>query len=541
MSFFSPLASRFSLRNFLERIHPYRIAFVSGLLLAIAINYPAHLWWILLVAFVPLLYRMRSIEKRVAWKASLIFGTAFMGGVIWWFTSVYPLDWLHIESPVLSWMLIFIAWALAAIFLGIFPALWMFIASRTKGDVFASFLFLPALWVMLEYARAFAFSLLFFGEESLVGPHYAFGFLGPTLLWFTPLSAIASVGGMALLGFIAIAWNLFWLIHLERGVFRKSLHRALLFMLLLIVPFLFSYFFTHHNEEEDLHLALIHTHFPPDTLDREPERLIHIQGLIETIAKQSPLPDIIILPEDSRFLFYLEKNALTEEYLKRLFGDREILLIDSARSVRNGALSSFITTYNTKTKDALFYQKNLLVPQGEYTPLVVDFLSSLAENSNWRNTIQEERGYARGKNLVVSPVGEASVGSLLCSEIYSPLLYRKLTRDRGATLLVNLSSHALFNNSDILSHQVLSFAKAHALENNRFFIQAGDNAPSYVIDNQGRILTFSEKQGDRILFGSVRSIREPSLYSRVEPWLLSFFCFMIIIYFFHGKALNRKT
>ena len=103
--------------------------------------------------------------------------------------------------------------------------------------------------------------------------------------------------------------------------------------------------------------------------------------------------------------------------------------------------------------------------------------------------LEINRSYqARDNNtLVLGSYKDVNVGTAFCSEILSPRLYAKLTQ-KGAHVLINLSSSGLFHESKILHTQMVQMTKVRAVENNRYLARSANLSPAFAVDNTGRLI-----------------------------------------------------
>ena len=79
-----------------------------------------------------------------------------------------------------------------------------------------------------------------------------------------------------------------------------------------------------------------------------------------------------------------------------------------------------------------------------------------------------------------------AVAVSLCTQIWMPGFFAK-QRDLGATLLVNLSSDAVFNGSRVYAAQRIAMLKVRAVENRRWLLHAANASPSLLITPEGAI------------------------------------------------------
>jgi apolipoprotein N-acyltransferase len=383
-------------------------------------------------------------------------------------------------------------------------------------DIFLSSL----LWIFFEYLRAIGLSVFWAGPGALIGAHWSFGFLGYALAGNKFFLQFAGIGGVYILSFLIVFINgifchifiLFKNLPFNRKKF-FLITSPLLIIIICLIIFGIKLNDNHYPNSRYFKVAVIHTNFPnffTITWEDFSKRLLVMADLLKKAKEEKIEPDIIVFPEDSRFLAYYT-NPQYNEFFKNVFEGKEKLVIDSARLDDGGNIRSVLYFFNTKSGEKQNYKKMLLMFNGEYLPYIVSFAARLIGQSGWVDDFNNFRSYSKGEEITSGEFDGIKMGALFCSEIVSPELYRSVTK-KGAEVLINIASDAAFHNSSLLVKQMLDTAKVRAVENNRYFIQAGNSGPSFIIDNKGRVVMFSDNPGAEILYGEVRVIGDKSVY-----------------------------
>jgi len=120
---------------------------------------------------------------------------------------------------------------------------------------------------------------------------------------------------------------------------------------------------------------------------------------------------------------------------------------------------------------------------------------------------------------------------------FSPDLYRKITL-KGSNVLINVASQSIFKGNQILYNQTRSIAKIRAVENNRYFIQAGNFISSSIIDNKGNVIAVSD-DNNSLLHGKILLIKDKTLYNLFGDWILIFSLLVVIYLFFSCLKRNK--
>ncbi|MBL8173717.1 MAG: apolipoprotein N-acyltransferase [Bryobacterales bacterium] len=155
------------------------------------------------------------------------------------------------------------------------------------------------------------------------------------------------------------------------------------------------------------------------------------------------------------------------------------------------------------------YDKMNLVPFGEYTPELFD----------WVGKISEEAGsFQPGGKTVVFAVKDGRAGVYICYESVLPHFVRGIVSD-GATVLVNLSNDGYFGQS-AAREQHLLLARMRAAENRRWLLRATNDGITVTVDPAGRIdrkLGVLRKASARVRFSYVH---EQTPYTQHGDWFV---------------------
>lgn len=180
-------------------------------------------------------------------------------------------------------------------------------------------------------------------------------------------------------------------------------------------------------------------------------------------------------------------------------GQGALILNDITEEQRAGRHDYFNSALFINDQGSLVarYDKNHLVPYGEYVPLagVLGFADALT---------REVGAFSAGQNPVVAHLGRHSVGAFICYEAIFPELVRKFSL-LGAHWLVNLTNDAWYGDT-AAPYQHLQMAVVRAIENRRYLVRAANSGISAVITPLGEIV------GQRGLFE--RAVLNAVIYPR---------------------------
>lgn len=515
------------------------ITYVSFALLSIVLfwlGYSYHWFWPLMLVFlIPLLHLIyrHELKYRQLFVLAATVGIGCGATIMFWYWQVLPLDWAGINNPAVEILLVLYVWVISSIPGALF-GFWIILFKWLKRDTGFDLLLIPAMWVALEWFRAWAVTLFLFGEGGLIGPHWTNGFTGNALASSNLTLPLGSLGGVYLMSFVAILFNsliYFTLLAFKEKRDWKKYARVLAGLTLAVSLFSASYYWLPAKKYETMQVAVANTYrasFSGITEEQAIKNLGVVLELLGTIKPDQRSPDIIILPEDSRVVASLKMLGV-EKAIKAIAGDKETLIIDSARVIdplyKAPTLKFFFL--NTKTGRLDESDKIFLTPHGEYMPYITEALLNITGNQRWVETFKGLRQVSRGKQIQLTNFKGIKLGAVACLEVMSSEVNSKLVSG-GAAFLVNTASHSLFNGSSYLYDQIFNMSKIRAVENNRYYVQAGNFVPSFVLDNKGRLKQESAWSKNSILYQDVEIVTQPSIYNRVGRSLMALSIFSII-------------
>lgn len=218
---------------------------------------------------------------------------------------------------------------------------------------------------------------------------------------------------------------------------------------------------------------------------------------------------LIVIPEGAlptTFNFDLE----SQNWLKRIAREKQSDIIAGSicKRTKNERLMNCAVYASPSSKNFLFYEKERLVPFGEFTPfskVMPDFLKRLISSSLGK-------GFIEGKNqkLVNTIIGKAGIN--ICFELIFPAIIRRHTLN-GANFLINLSDLSWFSN-DILKQQFLSFGVFRAIENRKPIIIAANNGISVVVEKSGKIRSQSIPKMEGVLLSTITPNKKVTFYAK---------------------------
>lgn len=485
-------------------------AFLSALALGIVYDYALFLWPLGFVALIPFFFVVDrfSGSLKQTFLVGWIFGATFIGTALVWFWATLPLDWLGIEGAFWGVLTVFYVWGLLSAMLALFIAGFAVLFKVFPQSMLRALVFAPLVWVLCEYLRTFGFFVLEFGPGSDFGPHFTMGSLGYLLSNNSHFLALSSLGGVYILSATVVLINgvVYELLVSTRPFWGRVWRVALVGVVLGIfslAPIALPAYGNEQDAKKTLSIAVLHTSFDPHLTISDEEfsrRFETLKDMLSQIPKNESGIDIVVLPEDSRFIKTLIARNEAKIFFEAIFGDREILVIDSSRvEDAQGNVVQQLFALNTKTGVIQTAEKKFLLPHGEYLPYLTQVAFTLVGKNDLVAALNKNRSYRSGKDVEALEFKDLSIGALFCSDVLTPVFYNKLA-DEGVDVFINLASQSWFHGSRIINNQIQNIAAVRAAENNLPFIQASNGSPSFILDERGEVEAESGWEGSSIIY-----------------------------------------
>ena len=233
--------------------------------------------------------------------------------------------------------------------------------------------------------------------------------------------------------------------------------------------------------------------------------------------------DLLIWPETA-MPFYFEDNRALAVQLTNFASSRNVPLLFGAPGKGIGVRGeptwhNRLWLYTPSPFGLQYYDKNHLVPFGEYVPLgiPIPFIEYLMQGLDFT----PGTGSLLQMRLPGRDDGQVALGALICYEAIFPEIAQMRVKD-GAAILVNVSNDAWFGLS-ASPEQHLQLTAMRAVEQNRFILRATNTGISAVIDNKGRVLTRGPLFKADCIVGEAALLEGKTPYHRMAGGLSLFF------------------
>lgn len=472
-------------------------AALSGLMLTASFP-PLDLSWLAWFSLIPLLIRLRRISPGAAFKLGLITGFFHSITLLYWIVVVLShygnIDILISIGP----------FALLCLYMSIYPAIFSAIILPFQNRAIAA-LAVPAVWVSLEYLR----SILFTG--------FPWCLIGYSQYSNLALIQIADIFGVYGISFIIVHINvIIQLLILSSSRTIKSLRLDISTACILLGATIFygQYQLSCDPEKKTTPVHLRTAIVQPNidqSVKWDPTYRRETMSVLKrlTLSLVYDSPELIIWPETAVPFFFQNSReyapavrALSEKTgASLLFGSPAYTKTDLGVSYLNRAY-----LINPEGKSPQYYDKNHLVPFGEYVPLkrFLFFISRLVPSAG---------DFIHGETI--KPLNDKGryLGVLICFEAIFPEIARTLAK-KGANMIVNITNDAWFGETSA-PYQHLAMTVFRAVETRIPVVRAANTGISAFIDSRGRILKKGGLFTEETLTHSVKiNKRHMSLYTR---------------------------
>ncbi|MDD5775102.1 MAG: apolipoprotein N-acyltransferase [Candidatus Omnitrophica bacterium] len=473
----------------------------SALLFILSFS-PYNMRFLAWAAFVPL---FAAIENKSRMQA---FFLSYISGIVFWLGTVY---WLvHVTAAGMIVLILYLA-----LYWGIFGLLVSWNKPRRNA---AGIFYVPALWVLGEYARS----------HALTGFPWA-------LAAYTQSKAHALIQISDVTG----AWGVSFVILMVNAVLYTVWscrpHAAGSKKLPVVVACcIFIGVYTYgavrlHGfsrscaEEKSIKVAVIQGNIPQE-LKWQAHAREYIMRTYEDLSGQASdeSPDLIVWPEAAVPAAVSEGSAY-EQGLQRLAESLQTSLLTGAVTYREGGYYNSAVLFRPGAAPDR-YDKMHLVPFGEYVPLskIFGFLQTIVPIGE----VQRGTEYRVFGQFPAGGTTAVAFSSLICYEDMFPGLSRAMVR-RGAEFLVTVTNDAWYQRT-AAPYQHFQAAVFRAVENRVWMVRSANTGVSGFVRPDGMIEGLVEDAAGAVIFVPgylARSMKIPprsaTIYTRFGDWFIT--------------------
>jgi apolipoprotein N-acyltransferase len=244
-------------------------------------------------------------------------------------------------------------------------------------------------------------------------------------------------------------------------------------------------------------------------------------------VSEASAPELIVWPETAMPFYFQDSTPLRRPVLDFVREGKTAVLLGSPAYERIDGPGSFILfnrafLLDSRNQAPLWYDKEHLVPFGEYMPL--------ANILPLQKLVSGVGDFVSGKNEHALKSGDLALGVLVCYEA----IFTGLAQDRvsqGANLLINISNDAWFGNTSA-PHQHLHLAALRAIEQSRYIVRSTNTGISAFIDPLGRIKVAGPQFKELAAASMVHPHAELTVFHRYYDSLLIGLGILAVIFVF---------
>lgn len=479
-------------------------------------------WYLAWFGLVPLFLLVAQAPNiKQSFIRGFCFGLAYNLVYLNWYLHLHPLRWMGFEDWQ-SLIMSAVIWVAVSCHQGLITALFSLLLKvlpLTGGIIprpvdgkwkLPALLVIPLLWVLIH---------------NKIGNHPDFLGVPWSMLEYSqymqlPLMQSASLIGGIGIGFIIVAANT-TIASLIATLFKKQNWQSFAmpsFPLAIINVLMISLIVTNvyiwgqsrmavapaDRDAPSLTVSLLQPNIGIDMLRPKP-RFSFAQLLAKYGKLVAACPKGLAVLHENALPTYLKDDPRTQQFLMHIAHERGIDIIlgglDSDKR-KHPYNSAFGITKNGTLLDSI-YHKRFLVPFGEYTPDIANYLPDVLRKLT---STPAGRGLIAGKRPVMFYMPSGLIAPNICFEAIAPEISAESVRS-GGTLIVNLCDLTWFHNS-MIGDQMLAFATVRAIETKRYLVMAANTGPSAIIDPLGRMEAKTGMEQSAVLTGHIAFIHD---------------------------------
>lgn len=495
--------------------------------LSIAAYAPLEWWWLMFPCVMSLYFLLQNSSPKQSFYLAFSFGLAQFGiGASWVYVSLTHYG----NMPMLmagAGVLLFVS--ALALFTGLIGL--CFSRLKTQTHFYLNTIIFSSLWVIAEWLRSVV----------LTGfPWLDVGY-SQTTQW---LSAYAPIGSVYLVSFFCIFVSALLLSCVQH----KNICAALGIALVACTGFVLKDVPWSQVAGKAHDIVLVQGNIPiQQKWQASYQNTLFTRYSTEIHQYKA---DLVILPETALPVYLDQTNA---HFWQQLQGQNNAILSGiierdfQSNQIFNSAVlscndNSKNNDNNNRNSDLQIYQKQHLVPFGEYLPLrkyfswVLDYLqlpmsdfSSGSRTGTRQNELRQKELSCEGLNINVS----------ICYEDAFASGMRNSLSDSSA-ILVNISEDAWFGDS-LAPHQRVQMAQMRAQELSRPMLRSANSGPSTYINHQGKVLASTKQFTKESLLVSVSPRTGKTPFVRFGLWIVWLSFAFLVIVSIRQILTNRKS
>ena len=497
------------------------MAILSGILQVLIFPKPA-LYFLCWIAVAPLIIAILRARDPDAVQLLAEGGSSFLApaslkqgfllgyasGIVWYLGSCYwVFHVMHLYgglNAVVSAVLLVLFAMYLALYHGLFGILLALSARKRQGYSLRALVLAPFLWVSVELARTY-----------ITG--FPWNLLGTAQVDNIPLARIATFTGVYGLSFeIALVNAAFAAAAL---VARRQRATMLIAAVCATIGLQVWRLVPMQAPPPDRYAVLVQENIPVKDTDWTEDKL---KSTLADLARFSTTPKnatpdnpgLIVWPESPAPFFVTDYHF--RGVMMQIAHDTHSYVVAGSLGIENtGREDVQPDVFNSAVlitpegKWAARYDKNLLVPFGEYVPFaeVLSFAKSLTHVVGT---------FKAGRDRKLLNLGKQQIGVFICYESIFPNEVRQFA-DNGADLFINISNDGWFGDTGAPG-QHLNMARMRAIENERWLLRSTNTGITASIDPYGRVAASEPRNVRAYMQAPYGFVSEKTFYTEHGDW-----------------------
>ena len=479
--------------NRASRHHPTLSALCAGGLLGIGFVFPA-LWWLYLpgaIVFLQVIRRAPSLYRALFYGAVAMTVKAAVAMVCFW--SIVPIAWMDVGGLFAQILATGLYWTTFSVWIGLGGVVLGGVVYLLREYWWWYFVVIP-MWLVSEILGSLSFSFFTGAPNIPITIDYGVGYIGYHVAQHAVLFHGAAWGGVYVLSLLAASLAVLcyylWTVRSHHTLYLAG--GLVVFILIGYIPNSGAWLAPPAVSVDPVRIAVVGTNVPA-SLEREQDifgqRQYQITRALMGVVGQSVTH--VVLPEDVRFMPSERAPFSAHSFLRQLFRDEPVMLIDSARyQLDDGLYTLRGRIYQNDSEDIWHVDKQYLVPQGEYIPVLYATIFRALGYGEAVAGLQEKLGYVPGPYRDQSGLPDTAPRTIFCFESVSPRGVRTaLAGSEQVPFVYHPLSHARFNNARICWRSLDTMLRIQARWNQVPIVSSANRAPSNVYYPDGSIRT----------------------------------------------------
>jgi apolipoprotein N-acyltransferase len=500
------------------------LAVLSGILGFLAFP-PFKLGLLGWVCLVPLFLAMEPEKAKQNFLYGYLAGLVFFGSLLYWLPNV--------TVPGAIILVLFLG-----VFYGVFGVISGYVLKYSMN-----LLFLPFMWVILEFIRGNLFT------------GFPWGILGYSQYENINLIQIADITGVYGVSFLMVAFNVALFSMFMRS--KRKIAYMMVSLLFMIISISYGiYRLPELNTWGSARISVVQGNIP-QKFKWDPgfaeEIMKEYTGFTKEAAADSP--DMIIWPETA-YPHLVEEDGEEAEKLNSLSREAGAPILVGFVSAEGDEYYNSAAVFDGKSERIAKYDKLHLVPFGEYVPFEerISFIRDYIDKpigDFGRGTsytlfpLASTRAYGSEDGALMRTTNFFKFGVLICFEDIFPYIAREFVKS-GANIMVNITNDAWFGDT-AAPEQHMQASVFRAVENRVPVIRAANTGVSCFIDPTGKITSRVRKGKKDVFVGgfatdNVNVLRTRTYYTVYGDIFVYFCAFMaLLLIFTEGVFLGYET